>query len=257
VRVTWIGHSTLLIEDRGIRALTDPVVRNRVGLLRRIGTVEPASIGGVDVVLISHAHRDHLDVPSLRLIGSKPLVVVPRGVARVVRKAGLTKVIEAAAGESLSVGGLDVKATYARHRVTRNLVGATTSALGYVVSGSQRLYFAGDTGLFPRMRDLAGDLDVAVLPIAGWGSRVPADHLDPQRAALALTLLRPRVAIPIHWGTLRRVGFAREEAKAWKPVELFVRRAAELAPDVRVLVPTAGMGVELSPSPSSPMAWSG
>jgi L-ascorbate metabolism protein UlaG (beta-lactamase superfamily) len=254
VRVTWIGHSSLLIEDRGIRALTDPVLRNRVGLLRRIGSVEPESIGGVDVVLISHAHRDHLDVPSLRLIGPRPLVVVPRGAGRVARRAGLAKVVEAAAGESLSVGGLEVHATPARHRVTRNLVGAVTPALGYVVSGSQRLYFAGDTGLFSRMRDLADDLDVAVLPIAGWGPRVPPDHLDPQRAALALTLLRPRAAIPIHWGTLRRVGFARDEAKAWEPVELFLRSAAELAPDVRVLVPTAGMRIELSPSTTSPVA---
>jgi L-ascorbate metabolism protein UlaG (beta-lactamase superfamily) len=253
VRVTWIGHSSLLIEDRGIRALTDPVLRNRVGLLRRIGSVEPESIGGVDVVLISHAHRDHLDVPSLRLIGPKPLVVVPRGAGRVARRAGLTKVIEAAAGETFSVGGLEVHATPARHRVTRNLVGAATPALGYVVSGSQRLYFAGDTGLFSRMRDLADDLDVAVLPIAGWGPRVPPDHLDPQRAALALTLLRPRVAIPIHWGTLRRVGFARDEAKAWKPVELFLRSAAELAPEVRVLVPTPGMRIELSRWTSAPV----
>lgn len=256
MRVTWIGHSSLLIEDRGIRALTDPVLRNRVGLLRRIGPVEIETIGGVDVVLISHAHRDHLDVPSLRLIGPKPLVVVPRGVGRIARKAGLTKVIEAAAGESLSIGGLEVHATSARHRVTRNLVGRASPALGYVLAGSQRLYFAGDTGLFPRMRDLAGDLDVAVLPIAGWGPRVPADHLDPQRAALALTLLRPRVAIPIHWGTLRRIGFGRDEAKAWQPVELFLRSAAEVAPDVRVLVPTAGMRIELSPSPASPVAWS-
>jgi L-ascorbate metabolism protein UlaG (beta-lactamase superfamily) len=69
-----------------------------------------------------------------------------------------------------------------------------------------------------------------------------------------LTLLRPRAAIPIHWGTLRRVGFARDEAKAWEPVELFLRSAAELAPDVRVLVPTAGMRIELSPSTTSPVA---
>jgi L-ascorbate metabolism protein UlaG (beta-lactamase superfamily) len=244
VHITWIGHSGLLIEDVGIRALTDPVLRNRVGHLRRLETFEPEAIGGVDVVLISHAHRDHLDLPSLRML-APTTVVVPSTLGGIARKAGVANVVELAIGESTSIGALTVYATYARHSVRRNVVGSSTPALGYVLVGSQRLYFAGDTGLFPGMRDLAGDLDVAVLPIAGWGPRIPPDHLDPHRAAVALTLLRPRIAVPIHWGTLRRLG-SRDDA--WRPVESFLSRAAQLAPEVTILVPTLGASVELAPS---------
>ena len=74
-------------------------------------------------------------------------------------------------------------------------------ALGYVVSGSQQVYFAGDTDLFAGMSALAGALDVALLPVAGWGPKVDAGHLDPLRAAKSLPLLKPRIAVPIHWGT--------------------------------------------------------
>src|SRR5262249_60752921 len=80
--------------------------------------------------------------------------------------------------------------------------------LGDLIEPSTRVYFAGDTDLFGGMQELAPGLDVALLPVAGWGPRVGSGHLDPQRAAETLRLLRPRVAIPIHWGTYRRLGRA-------------------------------------------------
>ena len=74
-------------------------------------------------------------------------------------------------------------------------------ALGYLLQGSQSVYFAGDTDLFPEMAALGG-VDVALLPVAGWGPRLPeGDHMNPRRAAEALKILKPRLAIPIHWGT--------------------------------------------------------
>jgi len=112
-------------------------------------------------------------------------------------------------------------------------------ALGYLLTGSVRVWFAGDTDLFDGMGGFGDDLDVALLPVAGWGPRVPRGHLDPERAAQALALLRPRVAVPIHWGTYRPAHRGPGARFLREPAEKFVREAASLAPevDVRVLQP--------------------
>jgi L-ascorbate metabolism protein UlaG (beta-lactamase superfamily) len=112
--------------------------------------------------------------------------------------------------------------------------------MGFVIGGTKRLYFAGDTDLFPGMRDLADGLDVAFLPIAGWGANIGAGHLDPERAAEALTVLEPRVAVPIHWGTFYVMGPRRPRPEALaEPALSFAREAKRRAPgvDVRVLAP--------------------
>ena len=112
-------------------------------------------------------------------------------------------------------------------------------SLGFIVSGSRRIYFAGDTDLFDGMSALAGSLDVALLPVAGWGSKVGPGHLDPLRAAQALRLLQPRLAIPIHWGTFSPLN----RSTSADPPEAFRRHAAELAPEVevRILEPGAAL----------------
>jgi L-ascorbate metabolism protein UlaG (beta-lactamase superfamily) len=96
------------------------------------------------------------------------------------------------------------------------------------------------------MSRMAPDLDVALLPVAGWGPRVPRGHLDPERAAQALKLLRPRIAVPIHWGTYRRVGLSREAKLLREPAETFARLAAEVAPEVDVRILPVGGRLELA-----------
>jgi L-ascorbate metabolism protein UlaG (beta-lactamase superfamily) len=120
--------------------------------------------------------------------------------------------------------------------------------VGYRVSGSAQVYFAGDTDIFEGMSSLSPGLDVALLPVAGWGPRLPPGHLDPLRAAEALRLLRPRVAVPIHWGTYRRIGLSRKPAVLREPAETFARLAAELAPDVDVRVVPVGGALDLPES---------
>jgi L-ascorbate metabolism protein UlaG (beta-lactamase superfamily) len=110
------------------------------------------------------------------------------------------------------------------------------------------VYFAGDTDLFDGMTEIASDLDVALLPIAGWGPRVPAGHLDPARAAEAAARLRPRVVIPIHWGTYRRFDLRSDAASVQEPATAFAQSVAELAPDVAVTVLAPGETVEIEPS---------
>jgi L-ascorbate metabolism protein UlaG (beta-lactamase superfamily) len=246
LRITWIGHSTVLLELDGVRLLTDPILRSRVFHLRRVAEgASPETLADLDATLVSHLHYDHLDLRSLGRLDRSGRVVVPAGTGKVLRGHGFGEVTELEVGDEVAVGGVTVRATHAEHHVRRAPFGLLSRALGYLVTGSARAYFAGDTDVFDDMSALAEDLDVALLPVAGWGPRVPAGHLDPSRAAEALALLRPRVAVPIHWGTYRRIGLTREPALLRAPAEAFARYAGELAPDVDVRILPVGGSVEL------------
>ncbi len=99
-RVTWLGHSTVLIDQGGVRVLTDPVLRRRIAHLRRSAAVAPEAVSDIDVVLISHVHYDHLDMRSLARLGRSTAIVVPDGGAGLLRRRGFRQVVEAAAGET-------------------------------------------------------------------------------------------------------------------------------------------------------------
>jgi len=246
-RLRYLGHSTVLLEVDGVRILTDPLVVDRLGLLHRHTDAVAHLIddGNIDVVLISHAHHDHLHLPSLRRCPGRPRIVVPRGLGRLASRAG-RDVMEVAAGEQFDLGGVVVDAIRADHDGRRRPFGPAANALGYRITGSTRVYFAGDTDLFPEMSDLAGTVDVTLLPVWGWGPRLGSGHLDPRRAAEAVVRIRPRLAIPIHWGTFYPFAFAR----IWPhplgdPPRDFAREAARLAPqtEVRILAPGEGMAL--------------
>ena len=129
-------------------------------------------------------------------------IVVPRGCGALLRRRSFARVIELDVGETIAIGAISVTATLAEHDGSRAPLGASGPALGYVVEGTSRIYFAGDTDLFAGMSELAEGLDLALVPIWGWGPSLGrGKHMDPEGAAEALRLLRPRVAVPIHWGT--------------------------------------------------------
>jgi L-ascorbate metabolism protein UlaG (beta-lactamase superfamily) len=244
-RLTWLGHSTVLLEVDGARLLTDPVLRARVLHLRRVGEALPLDPQSVDAVLISHIHYDHLDLPSLRRLGRSSLLVVPSGAGSLLRRHGFEHVIEVEPGDEAQIRGATIRATHAEHDSRRLPFGVETPALGYLVSGSVSTYFAGDTDLFGGMGAIADNLDVALLPVAGWGPSLPPGHLDPRGAAEALGLLRPRIAVPIHWGTYRRIGLSRDPAVLREPAESFARFAADLMPEVEVCVLPVGGSVDI------------
>jgi L-ascorbate metabolism protein UlaG (beta-lactamase superfamily) len=237
--LTWIGHSTVALALDGATVLTDPALGTRMAHLVRIAAGADAVPDSIDAVLISHTHRDHFDFPSLRRLPHGVLVVVPRGAGRLVTRLRFADVVEVVEGDELHVGSLRVQATHAEHARGRGVLPGGADAVGYLLGGSLTAYFAGDTDLFDGMAALAPSLDLALLPVSGWGPRVPAGHLDPERAARALALLRPRVAVPIHWGTYRpfyrRSPYPSDLGSAARFVEL----AHELAPevDVRILSP--------------------
>ena len=226
-----------------MRLLTDPVLRGRVAHLRREGPV-PELPGEIDAVLISHMHHDHLDPGSLRRLPGRPRVIAPRGAGKLIRGLGLS-VGEIAVGDVAEVGGLRVEAVAAAHDSRRlPLRGPEADPLGFVVGRSPSVYFAGDTDVFPEMEELA-PVGMALLPVAGWGPKLGPGHMNPERAAQAVVLLRPRVAVPIHWGTLHPRLTRRGE---WfsSPGEEFARQVAAVAPEaeVRVLRPGESTSVE-------------
>lgn len=240
--LTWVGHATVLLELGGARMLTDPVLRDRIGHLHRHGARPGHEIATrIDAALISHIHLDHLDVGSLRLLGRDVRLLVPRGAGRLMRRLGFARTEELVAGDRAMVGAAVVTAVPAAHGGRRRPLGPVAETLGYEVAGFHRVYFAGDTDLFEGMRALAGRLDVALLPVWGWGLSLGRGHMDPLSAARAVALLRPRVAVPIHWGTLFPIGLDRLRPRALVcPPRAFAHHASTLAPEVEVRVLSPG-----------------
>jgi L-ascorbate metabolism protein UlaG (beta-lactamase superfamily) len=226
----------VLLELGGVRLLTDPVLRTRVAHLRRHGDA-PEVPADIDAVLLSHLHHDHLDRPSLRRLAGPPRLIAARGTRRLVRRPGVV-VDELGPGDRTEVNGVPVQAVRAVHGSSRLWhAGPSGEPLGFVVGEAPSIYFAGDTDLFPEMERL-GPLDVALLPVAGWGPKMGPGHMDAARAAEAVALLRARVAIPIHWGTLRP-RFTRLGDWFSAPPADFAAQVAAVAPEseVRVLRP--------------------
>ena len=235
-QVTYIGHATCLVDLDGVRLITDPVLRPRVLHLRRVGPVPASALRGLDAVLLSHAHWDHLDLPSLERLGKELPIVCPSGVTGLLRRKRFAHVTALAEGEDVRIGGLTVTAVHAEHEGARGPLGAS-GELGFMISGSQTVYFAGDTDLFD---DLAtfGPIDVALVPVAGWGAKVGPGHLDPTRAAEAVRLLKPKIAIPIHWGTFAPI---HRVPDVESPHE-FARLVTDV--DVRILQPGESLELE-------------
>jgi L-ascorbate metabolism protein UlaG (beta-lactamase superfamily) len=248
VGVRYLGHATVLLDLPGLRILTDPFLRDRLGPLRRHGPIpEPGAIGSIDVVLVSHAHPDHFDRPSLRAVAGDPLVIVPRGLGPSVRRLGL-RAGEVVVGERVSIApGWTISAVPARH--WRWPGAPRAAAIGYLIEGpgGAGIYFAGDTAPYRAMRAFADRVDLALLPVGSWGPHLTPGHLSPRSAAAVAGELAARVAVPIHWGTLYPPRLERFLGdRLTEPANRFVEWAARLAPglDVRVLQPGEATTVE-------------
>ena len=273
-RIGFLGHATVLIELEGVRLLTDPLLRGRVAHLRRQAPAPREELfADPDAVLISHLHHDHLDLASLRRLGGDTPLIVPRGAGSWLEERGFGTVTELSVGEVARVGALQVRAVQADHDARRP-GGPHVDAVGYLVRsarategkptvakpeeqeeeagvgkpeqgrrilGAHEVYFAGDTALYPGMADLTPSLDVALVPVAGWGPKLGPGHMGPLEAAEAVALMRPRVAIPIHWGTLLPIGLGHSHGKQLtEPPRLFAEQVARLAPSVEVRIVNPG-----------------
>ena len=203
-----------------------------------------------DVVVISHGHRDHFDERSLDRLPGRPTLIVPRGLGPRLRgHPGAGEVVEVAPGDSVDLDGLVVRAVPARHWISPGAPRA--QPLGYVLeaggSGAgTRVYFAGDTGPFAAMADVAGGVDLALLPIWTWGPHLGPGHLGPRSAAEVARAIGATAVVPIHWGTL----YPRHLHRVWRrpllaPGDRFAAFARELPPDADVRVLRPGESTEL------------
>ena len=244
-----MGHSTVLISLGGVALLTDPLLRSpMLGALRRRAGVGIGDVPAPDGVLISHLHHDHLDLPSLRRLGGSTPLAGPPGTEEFLGAKGFADVRDLAPGDTWRIAGVEVSAVEARHQGGRSFTRSAAGSVGFVLAADgARVYFAGDTDLFPGMAELGPGIDVALLPIWGWGPTLGDGHLDPARAARAAALIRPRVAVPIHWGSLAPLGASR--LWPWlleRPAERFADEMARTAPSVQVAVLHPGEALPIS-----------
>jgi L-ascorbate metabolism protein UlaG (beta-lactamase superfamily) len=246
VRLTWLGHATVVLELDGVRLLTDPLLRARAGPLRRRGPAPTsADVADVDAVLISHLHHDHAELTSIRMLPDLPLLTGPHNAA-FLRKRKLTGVGLAdtwwEAGPDGS--GVEVRLVRADHHA-RKMPHRPNDAYGHLVrTPTWRVWLAGDTSLYPEMVELpdlaGGPIDLAVVPVGGWGPRLSGGHMDPEQAARACAVVGARAAVPYHWGTFY-VPSQRNTPRGWmdRAGPAFAEALAEQAPgcEARVLRP--------------------
>jgi L-ascorbate metabolism protein UlaG (beta-lactamase superfamily) len=210
--ITWIGHSTFLIQIGGLNIVTDPVWANRMGAQKRL--TEPgyalSELPSIDVVLISHGHYDHLDFPTIARLNGNPTYYVPAGLKQKFVRKGYQKVHEANWWESFEFGGVSFSFVPAQHWTRRTLWDTNTSHWGgWVIERDQEdsIYFAGDTGYFDGFKQIGErfDIKVALMPIGAyepeWFMRV--SHINPEDAIKAFSELRADTFIPMHYGTFR------------------------------------------------------
>jgi L-ascorbate metabolism protein UlaG (beta-lactamase superfamily) len=257
LRITWLGHSTTVLDWPGARVVTDPLLRRHAFPLRRNGArPAPDSWAGADAVLLSHLHPDHADPRSLRLLAGRPVYTAAANAAWL-RRHGVAGV-DGSWDRWQTMSGctdLAVRLVPAVHH-SRRMPHRPNACSGHLIrSDGILVWVAGDTALFDGMRDLAevagGRIDLAVVPVGGWAPRLSGGHMDPIQAATACALVMPRWAVPVHWGTLYPPGL-RNRPRGWmeRPGEVFRRELARVAPDSRAVVLRIGAAATV-PSPGA------
>ncbi|WP_128379493.1 MBL fold metallo-hydrolase [Streptomyces cavernae] len=236
LRLTWMGHSSVLTEIDGHRVLFDPVWGRRCSPFDFVGPqrLHPvplplAALGQVDVVVISHDHYDHLDLPTIKALADTDTVfAVPLGVGAHLEHWGVPadRLRELDWGESTKVGGLTLTATPARHFCGRGLRNTqhTLWASWVVAGGEHRVYHSGDTGYFPGFRDIGaeyGPFDATMIQIGAYSEFWPDIHMTPEEGLRAHVDLQGGdaavggVLLPIHWGTFNLAPHPWAEPGEW------------------------------------------
>lgn len=226
--ITWIGHSTFLIQYAGVTILTDPVWAKRMAFGKRLEKpgLSLSEIPEIDVVLLSHSHYDHLDKKSLRQLKGTPVVLVPRGLGRKVSK--IMKghsIYEVPWGGQMTIGPLEFHFVPAQHWTRRTLTDTNASHWGgWVIqrasSDSQRfgsIYFAGDSGYFTGFRQIGArfnDIRYALMPIGAYDPEwfMGTQHMTPEEAIQAFIDIGAEVFIPMHYGAFSLADDTTEEA---------------------------------------------
>ena len=200
--VTWWGHAATTVEIGGTRVATDPLLSDRLLHLRRLTPSPEQHAYDADVVVVSHLRHDHLHLPSLRQFDAGVPILVPRGGEPLLASVGLDRVQGVVPGEVGDVAGARITVLPATHDGSRGPHSKVTGpALGFRFDADGRsAWFPGDTELREDMAQV-GPVDLALVPIGGWGPTLEDGHMDPVAGAEAVRLVGASTAVPVHWGT--------------------------------------------------------
>lgn len=250
IAITWWGHASATIELAGLRVAVDPLFSRRLAHLRRHGPLPDARATEADVILISHLHSDHFHLPSLRRFDPDVPIVVPRGAGALLRDLP-HPFIAVEPGDDLSLPmGARLHVFPAEHDGRRHPGSRYWApAVGYRMSVSDiaSFWYPGDTGLHRQMFDVEA-VDLAVVPIGGWGPSLGDEHLNPGEAVDAIARVGAHHAVPVHYGTFWPWGMtiARSAHRRFfvRPGYVFAEYMARRLPEVDAWVPGPGERIE-------------
>jgi L-ascorbate metabolism protein UlaG (beta-lactamase superfamily) len=254
LRITWIGHSSLLIEIGSIRILTDPIWSERASFSQRFGPKRffqpPLSLEDlpkIDAVIISHDHYDHLDKNTIRhFAGTTIPFYCSLGIKPLLKQWGIVSnyISEMDWGDSVMIGDCILTAAPARHFSGRGLTNRNETLWSSFVikSTKQKIFFGADSGWFPGFEDINeafGPFDLTMLEIGASSKYWPDIHMGPDLASDAHLALQGKLMMPIHWGTFNLALHAWDE-----PIKQLLKYAAEK--NIELFIPEPGKPTEVT-----------
>ncbi|MDB4356614.1 MBL fold metallo-hydrolase [Akkermansiaceae bacterium] len=246
VRATWIGHATFLVQFGDHAVIFDPNWANWHGPVKRQREpgLELRSLPELDLVLVSHAHFDHLHKPSLRVIEAEHGIVVPKSSGSLVKGLGFSKVQEMAVWEESEIGGMRVVHTPSHHWGARYGADTHRDYGGFLVgSGHRKVFHAGDSAYFDGFKEIGKreEICVAILPIGAYDAPSGRDvHMNPEEALQAFEDLGAEFMLPMHYGT-----FPLGNEHPDEPIKRLLAEAERRGIADCVIVSAAGEGVEI------------
>lgn len=246
IRATWIGHASFLVQFGSHAVIFDPNWANFHGPVKR--QIEPGLVLGnlpkLDLVLVSHAHFDHLHKKSLKAIHANEGIVVPQGSGSLVKRLGFTGVLEMKVWEEREIAGMRVVHTPSHHWGARYGADVKRGYGGFLVgSGSRKVFHCGDSAYFPGFKEIGEkeDICLALLPIGAYDAPSGRDvHMNPEEALQAFEDLGAQLMVPMHYGTFPLGNEPQNE-----PIERLLEEAKRRGLEDRVIVPEAGKAIEV------------
>lgn len=235
IGVTWLGHAGFFAQIDGVNIAIDPNWALWHGPFKRMTTptLLPHHLPPIDLVLITHAHYDHLHLPSLRKLAAGQPVIAPESVGSLVRNCGFGRIVELKLWQSATFRDLRITLTPARHWGARMIHDTHRGFGGFLIKSHDRcLYHCGDSAMFDGFKEIGkrADIDVALMPIGAYDAPSGREvHMNPEQALDAFEMMNARAMVPMHYDT-----FALANEPVHEPAERLVKASLERRLDDRV-----------------------